>query len=66
MPGNYAVWDLWRKTYTQWRATEMGVVGLDYGAVKIVADACGYELTATLLKKIQILEQSELEKIAKK
>lgn len=43
----------------------MGVVGLDYPAVKMVCDAIGIDFDMFLLRKIKIAESIELEKIRK-
>lgn len=49
---------------TQWRGGGFGVLGLDYVAVDLVAELIGVELSLCTLKKIQALEQFELERIA--
>jgi hypothetical protein len=56
---------LWSHICTQWRAGGMGVVGLDYPAVKMVCDAIGIDFDMFLLRKIKIAESIELEKIRK-
>jgi hypothetical protein len=57
---NMDAWNLWQASITQWRVSGMGVVGLDYVALKIVADTMGIELIPILLRKIQVLERVEL------
>jgi hypothetical protein len=56
--------ELWQAVATQWRASACGLLGLDYVAVKIVADAIGVELSADVLEKLQILEGMMLERQA--
>ena len=47
---------LWRHTQTQFRTSFAGVVGLDYGALRQVAEVLGIELDLAMLHKIQALE----------
>lgn len=56
MDGNREAWYLWRHTQTQLRTTFAGVVGLDYGALRQVAEVLGIALDPAMLHKIQALE----------
>lgn len=63
---NYTVWRLWDAIRTQWRTSFGGAVGLDFIAVKAIADVLDIELTPNLLKKLAKLEAMNLDKWAKK
>lgn len=62
MEGNQDAWELWGKVNTQWRTAGMGGarVGLDYGAVGVIADALEVELDKVMFGKIFALEQASL------
>ena len=47
---------LWRHTQTQLRTSFVGVVGLDYTAMRQVAEVLGIALDLAMLHKIQALE----------
>ncbi len=66
MPENYDVWALWNASCTQWRVCFGGVYGLDYTAVKSIADGMGVEMNPALIQKIKRLESYELERFSKK
>jgi hypothetical protein len=54
------VWELWSRCRTQMRFSFAGVAGLDYNAVKVVADATGAELDGWTLDMLRILENDLL------
>lgn len=54
------VWELWCRCRTQMRFSFAGVAGLDYNAVKVVADATGAELDGWTLDMLRILENDLL------
>ena len=56
MDGNRETWMLWRHTQTQLRTSFVGVVGLDYTAMRQVAEVLGIALDLAMLHKIQALE----------
>ena len=56
MDGNREAWMLWRHTQTQLRTSFVGVVGLDYTAMRQVAEVLGIALDLAMLHKIQALE----------
>lgn len=56
MDENREAWLLWRHTQTQLRTSFAGVVGLDYGALRQVAEVLGITLDLAMLHKIQVLE----------
>ena len=56
MDGNREAWYLWRHTQTQLRTLFEGVVGLDYTALRQVAEVLGIVLDLAMLHKMQTLE----------
>lgn len=58
---NVGIWRLWIAVRTQWRVGFGGPVGLDYGALYLVAGTLGMTLTAEHLQRIQRLEAVTLE-----
>ena len=56
MGENQEAWYLWKHTQTQLRASFAGVVGLDYTAMRQVAEVLGIALDPAMLHKIQALE----------
>ena len=60
------VWGLWGMCRTQMRYSFGGVAGLDYNAVKVVADAIGYELDGWTLDRLRFLERDMLEEQAER
>ncbi len=60
MPGNLEVWELWQSVATQWRASGFGLIGLDYPAVRYVANLLGVTIDDAVLLKIQLLESLTL------
>lgn len=53
-------WTLWESSRTQVRATFAGICGIDYSALKIVADIQGVEIDAWMLHMVQALEYDML------
>ena len=49
MDGNREAWMLWRHTQTQLRTSFAGVVGLDYTALRQVAEVLGVALDLAML-----------------
>lgn len=64
MDENADAWELWLWVNTQWRAGGMGIVGLDYPAVYLVAGQLGIEMSTCLMGKIRALENAVLTKLA--
>lgn len=69
---NEEAFALWVNVQTQWRYSSFGpgmggsvpiICGLDYTAVRVVADTMDIEFSPGLLHKIQALEQLELERM---
>ena len=57
LPPNRPVWRVFAAACTQWRFAGMGgLAGLDFGGVKIAADALGIELDEDLLARLRIIE----------
>jgi hypothetical protein len=54
-------WDLWTMVQTQWRASGFGLIGLDYPAVRLVAEAMEIAWTGDLLSQIRAMESKTLE-----
>ena len=50
---------MWLHANTQWRAAGLGLIGLDYLAVKAVARDLGIEWTAGMWRKMLALERFE-------
>ena len=63
MLANIDVWDVWELSATQWRVAMGGAIGMDYCAVKIVAEASSIELTEDILWKVQQLESWTIERL---
>lgn len=62
---NFEVWALWGYVQTQWRVVvgeRLLYIGLDYNAVKILADALGIDLEPATLNKLRLLEREFLAK----
>ena len=59
-------WTLWRHIQTQVRTSFAGVVGVDYVAVRQVAEVLGLTLDLAMLHKIQALEGVLLQEVNKK
>ncbi len=57
---------LWRHTQTQLRTSFAGVVGLDYTALRQVAEVLGIDLDLAMLHKVQTLEGVMLQEVSKK
>ena len=60
LPENDEALELWRASGSQWRAGGMGVIGLDYPAVFLVADKLDIDVDHVMLHKIQAMEQAAL------
>jgi hypothetical protein len=56
MGENQEAWYLWKHMQTQLRTSFAGVVGLDYTAMRKVAEVLGIALDLAMLHKIQALE----------
>lgn len=56
MDENQEAWMLWRHVQTQLRTSFAGVVGVDYVAVRQVAEVLGIALDLAMLHKVQTLE----------
>ena len=57
---------LWRHVQTQLRTSFAGVIGLDYGALRQVAEVLGIDLDLAMLHKVQTLEGVLLQEVNKK
>ena len=66
MGENRETWYLWRHTQTQLRTSFAGVVGLDYTALRQVAEVLGIDLDLAMLHKVQTLEGVMLQEVSKK
>nr|DAS40840.1 MAG TPA: protein of unknown function DUF1799 [Caudoviricetes sp.] len=66
MGENREAWMLWRHTQTQLRTSFAGVVGLDYTALRQVAEVLGIDLDLAMLHKVQTLEGVMLQEVSKK
>lgn len=66
LPPNVEAWELWENIQLCWETTMSGFLGLRWGDVRVVAEALGIEWTDDLLKRIRILEEHQLQWIAKK
>ena len=62
MTGNAEAMRLWGRVQTQWRAGGLGLVGLDYPAVRIEARALGIYMSHGLMRKLQAMEHHYLER----
>ena len=63
MDENTEAWTLWRHIQTQVRTSFAGVVGIDYVAVRQVAEVIGIDLDLAMLHKIQTLEGVMLQEV---
>lgn len=61
MYSNELIWRIWILVNTQWRVTFGGITGLDYNALKVVADALDVPLTPGILQAIKALEMWTLD-----
>ena len=52
---------LFVRVATQWRTTLSGVVGLDYNAVRAVAEWRGVRINEQLFEDLRVMEQAALE-----
>ena len=66
MPENIEAWELWSVVQTQWRGAGLGIIGLDYLAVKEVAFVLEIQMTRPLLDKIRALEAAVMERLHNK
>lgn len=66
MGENREAWYLWRHTQTQLRTSFTGVVGLDYTALRQVAEVLEIDLDLAILHKVQTLEGVMLQEVSKK
>lgn len=65
MEENEDAWELYLAVRTQWRASGLGPIGLDYGAVHREAARMGIELSECTMRKLRRIEQAVLEEAAK-
>jgi hypothetical protein len=63
-PYGKEVYMLWNAVQSQWRVGFSGPTGLDYTAVKVIADTLGIDWDEQLLKHIQSLEGATLKYFA--
>ena len=61
VPEAAEAWDLWTMVQTQWRASGFGLIGLDYPAVRLVAESVGILWTGDLLSQIRAMESKTME-----
>lgn len=61
LAANASLWRLWLAVRTQWRTGFNGPVGLDYGALYLVAGTLDMTLTPQCLATVQRLELATLE-----
>lgn len=54
--GNAEAMELWLHVQTQWRAGGLGLVGLDYTAVRREARELGLYMSHGMMRKLQSLE----------
>ena len=66
MDENMEAWTLWRHIQTQVRTSFAGVIGVDYVAVRQVAEVLGIDLDLAMLHKVQTLEGVMLQEVSKK
>jgi hypothetical protein len=62
-PHDLPVWQVWCLASTQWRSGPSGILGLDYPAVRLVAETLGYDWTPGLLLELQALEDDFLREL---
>jgi hypothetical protein len=65
MTENRDAWALWNASCTQWRVCFGGIYGMDFTAVKSIADSMGITMYPSLLSKLKQLESYELERFSK-
>jgi len=65
LPGAAGYWELWLAVQTQWRAAAFGLIGLDYAAVRMVAETMDMQWDDDTLHIMMTLENKELEAQAK-
>ena len=65
LPDNEEVWELWAAVSSQWRTTFGGLVGLDFGAVREIANLLDVDLTRDIFEKLRTLELATLERQGK-
>jgi hypothetical protein len=63
-PHDAVVWTVWCAAGTQWRSGPGGILGLDYPAVRLVAEALGFDWTPGLLRGLQLLEDDFLAELS--
>lgn len=66
MDENQEAWALWRHIQTQVHTSFAGVVGIDYVAVRQVAEVLGIDLDLAMLHKVQTLEGVMLQEVSKR
>nr|WP_321513137.1 DUF1799 domain-containing protein [uncultured Pseudodesulfovibrio sp.] len=50
--------------WTQWRGGGLGVIGLDYNVLPLVAEMVGATVTPEVFAKVTLLERKELTRMA--
>ena len=60
-PQNHDTITLFLSVQTQWRCGPMGIIGLDYTIIPMMASSIGIELTSDIWNGIQTLERFILE-----
>lgn len=66
MPENTDAWDVFLNCSSSWNTSTGGVTGLDYSAVRSIAEAMGVEWTEDLLRRIKFLESEQLQHFNRK
>lgn len=56
-PENRMAWELWLKVQNQYRTSGPVILGLDFVAVKIIADIHGIRLTPGIFEKLKAMER---------
>jgi hypothetical protein len=66
LPENADAWDVFQACSSSWNTSMAGVVGLDYSAVRAIAEAMNVEWTEDLFRRIKYLESEQLQHLNKK
>jgi len=61
MPENEDALELWFNVKTQWRSAGGGLIGLDYGEVRIRARELDIDMSPLMWRKLKMLESSVLQ-----
>jgi ribosomal protein L37AE/L43A len=65
MPENREALNIWLCTTTCWDATAFGVIGYKYERAFEIAERLGYDITPSIIRKMQALEKVDLERFRK-